>query len=271
MTVPANGATPFAAGSHPAFPAAWTGVRVTTAAEARALDDAAAARGIPPRALMRVAGHAIATEIARRYAHRLARGVAVYAGYGNNGGDAWVVAAALAASGVPVGVRSLGEPKTADARAERDEAVRHGFATPHGGEEIVVDGLLGVGATGPARGAIADAIAEIRARRAQGATIVSIDVPSGVNADTGEGYGERCVQAHCTLTLGTLKRGLLVARGQSGAIAVLDIGLGPLDGPDTMLADGRRVRAQLPPMPVSAHKGIRGKVLIVGGAPGMAG
>src|ERR1700722_16883527 len=75
-------------------------VRVASAAESAACDQAAIAAGIPSRALMRVAGTVAASEIARRFGAVLSRGVSVYAGPGNNGGDAWVVADALAASGV---------------------------------------------------------------------------------------------------------------------------------------------------------------------------
>lgn len=261
-------------------------VRVTTADEARALDAAAIARGVPSRALMRVAGHAAATEITRRYAHNLARGVAVYAGPGNNGGDAWVVASALAASGIAVSVRAVGEARTPDGAAERAEVALLELPSPHGGEEIIVDGLLGVGAHGAPAGEIAAAIAEIRERKAHGAIVVSLDIPSGVDADTGESYGDASVRAHCTLTFGTIKRGLLVARAHAGAIVALDIGLGAPDAhhqraageatearssTSAVLVEARTVKALLPPMAVSSHKGMRGKVLVVGGAPGMSG
>ena len=253
------------------FPVAWPGVRVTTAAEARALDAEAVARGVPSRALMRVAGHAAASEITRRNAFNLARGVAVYAGPGNNGGDACVVAQALAAAGVAVSVRAVGDARTDDGAAERAEASRFGFPDPHGGEGIIVDGVLGIGARGAPTGEVAAAIAEIRARRAGGATIVALDVPSGLDADTGEGYGELSVEAHCTLAFGSCKRGLLVARARAGAVVVLDIGLGGPLALGVPLAEGRRVHAMLPAFAAAGHKGTRGKVLIVGGAPGMSG
>ncbi len=267
-------------------------LRVTTAAEARAFDDATIARGVPSRALMRVAGHAAAAEITRRYAHNLARGVAVYAGPGNNGGDAWVVASALAASGIAVSVRAIGAAKTADSAAERSETERLYLPEPHGGEEIIVDGLLGVGARGAPTADIALAIADIHERKAHGAIVVALDIPSGVDADTGDVHGDLSVRAHCTLTFGTIKRGLLVARAHAGAIVVLDIGLGTTSAPQAhqtpatrsdaatrdarasssaVLVEARAVKALLPPMSASSHKGTRGKVLVVGGAPGMSG
>src|SRR5829696_6947246 len=113
---------------------------------------------------MQRAGAAAAAEIALRYRDRLTRGVAVFAGPGNNGGDAWVVAAALAAAGVPVRVTEVGRAKTDDARAERERAlplVERG--DPRGDELVVVDGLLGTGATGAPRGAVAAAVETINA------------------------------------------------------------------------------------------------------------
>src|SRR5688572_27566544 len=153
-------------------------VRVVTAAQAAARDRAAIDAGIPSRALMQRAGAAAAAEIARTYGERMRRGVAVFAGPGNNGGDAWVVAAALSAVGVRTRVMEVGDAKTDDARAERALArTAIDTAPPSGGEEVVVDGVLGTGATGAARGAAADAIGRINALAADGAAVVSLDVP----------------------------------------------------------------------------------------------
>src|ERR671939_914393 len=93
-------------------------IRVTSASESASRDSAAIAAGVPSRALMQRAGSAAASEIARLFGHLLRAGVAVYAGPGNNGGDAWVVARALAAAGVRVRVAAVGETRTDDARAE---------------------------------------------------------------------------------------------------------------------------------------------------------
>lgn len=283
MTPHADAPSSRAAGRPKPFPSAWRGVRVSTAAAARALDAAAIATGIPSRALMRAAGLAAASEITHRFAHRLSRGVAVFAGPGNNGGDAYVVAGALAAAGVRVTLHVVEPARTPDAQGEFAAADAWHLGAPHGGEEVIVDGVLGVGSRGAPTGAVADAIADINARRARGAAVVALDVPSGLDADTGAAPGA-CVQADLTLTFGTLKRGLLVARGRAGAIVVLDIGLGRTDGHAhrgdevamhaaalPALAEGRAVQALLPPMPADAHKGTRGKLLVVGGAPGMAG
>lgn len=249
-------------------------MRVVSAAESAARDRAAIAAGIPSRALMRVAGTATAGEIARRFGALLSRGVAIYAGPGNNGGDAWVVAAALAAVGVPVRVTAVGETRTPDAIAERAAAeplIGSGTSAP-GSEAIVVDGLLGTGATGAPRGVVADAIARIAESRRQGAVVVALDVPSGVDATTGSAEG--AVRADLTVTFGTLKRGLAIARGHAGAIAVLDIGLGiHADGDDRTpsLVDAMFVGERVPRIAADANKGTRRRLAIVAGAEGMVG
>ena len=253
------------------------GVVVTSATESAARDRAAIGAGVPSRALMRAAGMAAAGEIVRRFAGRglRRRGVAVFAGPGNNGGDAWVVAGALAIAGIPVRVTAVGETRTPDAVAERARAVGMPgvlVGDPTGGEPVVVDGLLGTGSSGAPRGAIADAIARITGMRERGATVVALDVPTGVDATTGGADG--ALMADLTLTFGTMKRGLLVARAQAGAIVVLDIGLGAaatLDDGAARLIDADWVGARVPPIAADAHKGTRRRVAIVAGGPGMVG
>jgi ADP-dependent NAD(P)H-hydrate dehydratase / NAD(P)H-hydrate epimerase len=246
---------------------------VVSAAESAARDRAAIDDGIPSRALMRAAGRAAAAEIARRFETRLAGGIAVFAGPGNNGGDGWVVAGALAAGGVPVRVTAVGESRTDDATAERAAAEAVGVIGPVlGSEALIVDALLGTGASGAPRGPIADAIARMMAARQRGAVVVALDVPSGVDATTGSATG--AVQADVTLTFATLKRGLAVARGTAGTIAVLDIGLGrhaDLADNAPMLVDAAFVRARVPRLQADANKGTRRRIAIVAGGAGMAG
>jgi ADP-dependent NAD(P)H-hydrate dehydratase / NAD(P)H-hydrate epimerase len=243
---------------------------VLTAAEAAARDARAIADGVPSRALMRVAGYAAASELSRRYAGRLSRGVVVFAGPGNNGGDAWVVAGALGAAGVSVRVVEAAPPATEDAKAEKARALPVVLrGAPSGAERLVVDGLLGIGARPVHEGPLAAAIADINARRLSGATVVSLDLPSGLSAD--DGTAAHVVSADCTLTFGGVKRGLLLRRELAGTIVALDIGLGHSPDDSAALVDAPWVRHVLPDTPASAHKGTRGTVVVAGGAAGMAG
>ncbi len=256
-------------------------VRVVTSAESAALDSSTINAGVPSRALMQRAGSSAAAEIGLRFRDRLDSGALVLAGPGNNGGDAWVIARALSSAGVSVRVVEPVPAASPDCRAERAlavellgaDAITTGQAAP-GGESIVVDGLLGTGSTGAPRGAIAAAVAECETLRQHGATVVAVDVPSGMDASTGETAGD-VAHADLTLTFGTIKRGHLVNREACGTIVVLDIGLaGSMVDPYSrtpQLVDERWVASRLPPIPWDAHKGIRKKLAIIGGARGMAG
>ena len=133
-----------------------------TSQESAAGDAATIETGVPSRALMQRAGAAAAAEIAFRFRDRLSGGAIVFAGPGNNGGDAWVVARALSASGVAVSVVEPIAAKTSDAIAERklaldalgESAVDDVSNALELGQSIVIDGLLGTGATGEPRGQI---------------------------------------------------------------------------------------------------------------------
>ena len=246
-------------------------VRVTSAAESATLDAAAIAAGTPARELMRRAGMAAAKRIAHHLGALGRSGVAVYAGSGNNGGDAWVVARELARRGFTVRVCAAGTPNGADAIAARDEGRRDVRGEdPRGDEAVVVDGLLGTGSRGAPRGEIAAAIDQIAAARSRGARVVSLDVPSGIDANSGNAEG--AVRADLTLAFGSMKRGLLVARELAGAIEVLDIGVyAPRAASLPRLVDARYVRSNVQPISADAHKGIRKKIAVVGGSRSMAG
>lgn len=245
--------------------------RVTTAAESAMLDTRAIAAGTPARALMQRAGEAAAAAILRAYPDVKGATVNVYAGPGNNGGDGWVVARALAGYGARVFVREAGEARSEQAKAERERTRRMVTRGESLDAQLIVDALLGVGAKGEPHGEIAACIARITEARAKGAVVVALDIPSGVDADTGDTAG--AVRADLTLTFATLKRGLAVARGNAGRIVVLDIGLDDAGSSDALprLVDSHWVRAHVPPIRADAHKGTRGKLLIIGGQVGMAG
>jgi hydroxyethylthiazole kinase-like uncharacterized protein yjeF len=258
-------------------------VWVVGASESAERDRAAIERGTPSRALMQRAGAAAAAEIARRFPERVRSGVTVFTGSGNNGGDGWVVAGALARDGAEVRVIEAGAPsrdKSPDAFAMRAAALDAIDLAEHAAEDcaIVVDALLGTGFVGEPHGQIAAAIGTINSHRPRGAVVAALDLPSGLDATTGAHAS--CVVADLTVSFGGVKRGTLLARDCCGAIVVVDIGLD--DGADDrsnaeaagdlpLLVDGDWVRSRVPPISYDAHKGTRKHLAIVGGGPGMPG
>jgi NAD(P)H-hydrate epimerase len=247
--------------------------RVVTAAQAAAREAAAIAAGADAFELMRAAGEATAQLILTRYPDVRALGAVVHAGTGNNGGDAWVVAGALARAGCPVAVAAVAPPNSAHAqRAQREAQDAINAVSDPRRPAVVVDGLLGTGTTGEVKESIAQRIGQIATARAAGATIISLDLPSGLDATTGA--GGTVVNAHVTCTYGTVKRGLLLRRDETGEIVCLDIGLGlHADAADgaPFLVDADWVRAAVPPIPFDAHKGVRRRLAVIGGGEGMAG
>jgi NAD(P)H-hydrate epimerase len=249
-------------------------VRVVSAAESAERDRAAIESGTPSRTLMQRAGKAAARQIIERFRDRVQPGVMVFAGPGNNGGDGWVVAGELARAGIPVHVTQIGDPKTPDALAERAAALD---SIPPNGDtffsQLAVDALLGTGSRGAPRGVIAESILIINKLRAAGYAVASLDVPSGLDATTGE--HDDCVRADLTLSFGGVKRGTLLARDACGEIVVIDIGLDAMaqshDDSLPVLIDRAWVEARLPGLKYDSHKGARKHLAVVGGGKGMAG
>lgn len=250
------------------------GVRVATGAETVACERATMEMGVSSAELMRRAGEGAADEIARVFGNDERSRIVVFAGSGNNGGDGWVAAAALVRMGFPVNVAEIGTVRSAESRDARSRALTEGVVPGSGDEpdaRVVVDALLGTGSTGIPRGEVALAIGEIARRRVAGAKVVAIDLPSGVDATTGDREGS--VHADITVSFGTVKRGHLLARDVCGEIVILDIGLGETEATNRLpaLIDAAWVRERVPSIAWSAHKGTRKRLAIVGGGKGMAG
>ena len=248
--------------------------RVASADETRACERATIQSGISAAELMRRAGQGAASVIAARYQKAARMGVLVYAGPGNNGGDGWVVAESLARSAIPVSVLEVGAPASKEAAAAKESALANKkvrIVDASSGEQLVVDALLGTGGTGSPRGPIAEAIRSIESMQESGATVVSLDIPSGLDATTGE--HTECVHARSTVSFGVAKRGTLIARDVCGDITVVDIGLRNDETLTTLplLIDDEWAHARIPSIPVSAHKGTRKRLAVVGGGKGMAG
>ena len=246
--------------------------RVATAGETVACERETIEKGTTAWTLMRSAGERAAALIESCFRDRTAGGVAVYAGSGNNGGDAWVSAEYLARRGITCRVVSVGDPRTEESRNARRDALAAGARAenPTGAEMIVVDGLLGTGASGRPTGTIASFIEGIDGHRKAGAAVVALDLPSGLDASSG--IHEGAVSADMTVTFGLIKRGHLLARDICGDIYVSDIGLDCASSSCLpLLVDSSWVAARVPSIPFSAHKGTRKTLAIVGGGKGMAG
>ena len=248
-------------------------IPVLSASEAAAWDSAARTQyRVPSRVLMETAGRAVAQVLISEMPQAMTGGVVIAAGAGNNGGDGWVVARALHATGIPVWVSAV-DPKTDDAIDNRALARLDGVRVL-GREEswpqaaVAVDALLGTGAAGPAKGEVL-ALAEQLA--AYGAPILAIDGPTGLDLSSGEAHGP--VHAHLTVTFGGPRRGHLLAREWCGKIVVVDIGFPPppSDTAWPLLVTDRWAAERLPRLAPQMHKGDRGRVCVVGGAEGMSG
>jgi NAD(P)H-hydrate epimerase len=249
-------------------------VRVATAGESVICERATIERGTTSAELMRRAGERAAALIAHRHGNSARNGVAVFAGPGNNGGDGWVVAGALGRTGFPTRVIEVAAPKTPESIAARSRALESAAISVDKelqGARVVVDALLGTGASGPVRGPIGDAVRAIRSCREADSTVVALDVPSGLDATTGA--HDDAVIADLTISFGTVKRGQLLARDICGSIAAVDIGLdeGEAMACLPLLVDHAWVHSRVPSIPQSAHKGTRKTLTIVGGGRGMAG
>ncbi len=251
------------------------GVRVATAKETEGCERAVIERGTTTASsLMSRAGTEAASVIADR-CRMPDSGVTVFAGTGNNGGDGWVVAGALRSRGIACRVIAHGDPRTDEARRARESALALGVEESEDAEDaetgsLAIDALLGTGSAGAPRGKMADGIARISALRRAGANVVSLDLPSGLDATTG--WHQQVVTADITVSFGNVKRGQLLARDTCGAVAVVDIGLADDDAVGLpLLVDESWVATRVPPIPASAHKGTRKTVAVVGGGKGMAG
>ena len=225
--------------------------------------------------LMERAGKSVA-EAARRLAGDTGAPILVVAGPGNNGGDAWVAAAHLREAFHRVIVLDVvgAPPKAPEAQAARGIFAARGgevvLAWPSTRPALVVDGLLGIGLARDVEGPIAASIAGINS---SGAPVLAIDVPSGIDADTGRVRGA-AVRATRTLTFLAHKPGLLTGDGveYAGEVEVDDLGTGdaPARTPGSRVTP-EDVRGWLGPRSRNAHKGTFGTLAIIGGNRGMVG
>lgn len=241
-----------------------------TVAEMRKIERKAMAAGISEGELMSRAGEALGHALGRAFPET---GLAVaYVGKGHNGGDALIALRILRESfGWRVAVRAA-FPMEEWAPLTKEQL--HGLAVVESvhaepGVLLLLDGLLGIGAKGAPRGAIAELIAEMAyLRRTRGAVVVAVDNPTGVDPDSGEIF-PGAVIADATFMIGAAKHGLLLGKAANGTGALHlvpvagleaeDVGEMEVISPQTM-AFGKS------PRPFDFHKGKAGRVAIVAGS-----
>jgi len=230
---------------------------------------------LPFHTLMQRAGMAVAQLAIAIAPH--SRRIWIACGPGNNGGDGLEAALHLTHWGKSVVVTWLGEPNTVlpDTAASHARACTAGihFADePPSGFDCCIDALLGVGGNRAPEGSMADWIEQINN---SSATVLAVDIPTGLLADSGA-VMQHCVKADHTLSLLTLKPGLFTAHGRdsSGTVWLDELAVTQVHGTEE---DAIAPSAWLAGAPIdtprlhSSHKGSFGDVAVIGGAPGMTG
>jgi hydroxyethylthiazole kinase-like uncharacterized protein yjeF len=249
-----------------------------TAAQVRALDQAAIASGMPGGALMARAGEAAYRLLRARWPE--ARRITLLCGAGNNGGDGYVLARLARADGLDVTLFQLGDVSRlgADAKGMLEAWLGMGgrleaFQELPRRSDVIVDALLGIGLERPVEGEWARAV---RAVNAQRAPVLAIDIPTGLHADTGRVLGT-AIRAAATLSFIGLKQGLFTGAGPDCCGYIYFDGLGvpaAIFAREILAArrlDWAKTSEQGAPRRRDAHKGDFGHVLVVGGAPGFSG
>lgn len=261
-------------------------MKLVTVAQMREMDRATIEDyGLPGLVLMENAGRAVAEAVAQLLPESGGR-VLVLAGKGNNGGDGFVAGRHLAGQGreVTVMLFCAAEDLTGDAATNCHYARKIGLTVIEQPDEaavagalkladVVVDAMLGTGVRGEVTGRLREII-ELVAHCA--APVVAVDLPSGLDGDTGAVLGA-AVPADVTVTFGYAKTGLVQYPGKAycGKLRVADIGLPPVLGEfpavNTQLTEARDCALFLPRRRPEAHKGDAGRVLVVAGSPGLTG
>lgn len=228
--------------------------------------------------LMKRAGRAAVALLQQRWPE--VESITVFCGAGNNGGDGYVVAALAAQKRILVNVVQLGELEqmSDDARAAYEFARQEGVImapfVEHGAieGEVVVDALLGIGASGILRGDYPAAVAQINESQRP---VLALDIPSGLCADTGN-VADQGVKAAATISFIGMKKGQLTGRGPAlcGELFFADLAVASVC--ENVVADAQRLdlqslQALLPERRGDAHKGLFGHVMVVGGDLGYGG
>lgn len=260
------------------------------AQEVGILDNNSEWLGIPKKLLMECAGYSIALEIIKKYDLKEKSRVVFFCGTGNNGGDGFVVARHLSSFGIKSHIILLGRPErigTEEARLnwnilsnsiifngkiniakDSTDVVEMGIVLDSEKHDLIVDAMLGTGIKGKLREPVATAVEFINeAREHQNIPVVSVDVPTGLDPDTGE-IGDNAVKADLVITFHRNKKGMDVENEYIGEILVKSIGIPQ----EAQLFVGR---GDLLPTLTSRgedfHKGQFGRMLVLGGSKNYTG
>ena len=246
--------------------------------------------GIPSLVLLENAGRQVVAAIESTYEEQLEGRVAVLCGRGNNGGDGFVVARTLLQRGIDTAVFVVGAlvDVRGDARINLDILGRLGVTVVEIGDEqawelhfseiskctLIVDAMFGTGLSSPLTGMLETVVADVNA---SDIPIVSIDLPSGLSADTADLIGD-CIDASMTVTIAVPKLPLILPPGEAyaGDIVIADIGIpyeivDGIDGAHIELLTPEQVRDHVEPRAADSHKGDFGRVTIVAGSRGKTG
>ncbi len=278
-------------------------MRLVTAAQMRECDRRTIAgenlaQATPGEALMERAGWGIYAALRQHFAQLAQRSTLIFCGGGNNGGDGLVVARHLHLSGLSPQVFMLAEPSRLSADAARQLTLyrRCGGRVTTALEEdtltlrvahelrgsalnppLLVDALLGTGSRGAPRGLLGAAVNLINGLRLErDADVLAVDLPTGVDADTGQ-VADEAVEADLTVTMAYAKIGFLFypARAHVGRVRVVDIGIPRSIERDAGLSYNLVTLddafLQLPRRAPDVHKSQVGRLLVVGGSPGLGG
>jgi len=251
--------------------------KMITSREMRALELNSGYYGVSRLQLMENAGRSVAAEIASRFKPEETR-VVVFCGSGGNGGDGFVAARHLTCLDFRVEVILAGRSADiVDKEARKNwlalqplkdtiplHEVHDSILIPSLEAEVVVDALLGIGLKGALRPPILQLVRKINEMKS---FRVAVDVPTGINSDSGEVLGE-AVKADLTVTFHDTKPGLTKAKEYTGEIITRDIGL-PKEF--ERFAGPGDVSLVVKPRPPEAHKGDFGRLLVVGGSEVFSG
>ena len=266
-------------------------MRILNAAQMREADRCTIDEvGIPSLVLMENAGRQVVAAIEAAYESQLNERIGILCGKGNNGGDGFVVARTLIQRGVDATVFVIGNvvDVRGDARTNLDILGRLGVTVVEVADEqtwelhfskisqcsLLVDAMFGTGLRSALGGMMETVVADINA---SGIPVVSIDLPSGMSADTVHLVGD-CIDASMTVTLAAPKLPLVLPPGEphAGDVVIADIGIPPdvlegLDGPRNDLLTPEQVRILVEPRAAESHKGDFGRVTVVAGSRGKSG